>query len=90
LDGNTVKSIITKGFTHFKREAGIDENKCFKNLRTTYISRHRAEFGDLGLTATMSDHSNPKVVDKHYNAQIDAIKKSVNFKVFSNELVGVN
>lgn len=55
-----------------------------------YISRHRAEFGDLGLTATLSDHSNLRVVDKHYNAQIDAIKKSANFSVFSDEMVGVN
>jgi hypothetical protein len=65
LDRNTVKGIITKGFTHFKRIAGIDENKYFKELRTTYISRHRAELGDRGLTAIISDHSNANVVDKH-------------------------
>lgn len=78
LDRNTVKGIITKGFTHFKRIAGIDENKCFKELRTTYISRHRAKLGDRGLTAIISDHSNTNVVDKHYTAQIEAIKKSIN------------
>lgn len=36
LELQTVKSIISKGFTHFKRKAGIDENKCFKDLRPTY------------------------------------------------------
>lgn len=90
LDRNSVKSIITKGFTHFKRIAGIDENKCFKELRTTYISRHRAEIGDRGLTSIISDHSNPKVVDKHYTAQIEAIKKSVGLKIFSDSEVGVS
>jgi integrase len=86
----TVKSIISKGFTHYKRIAGIEENKCFKELRTTYISKHRAEFGDLGLTATISDHSNLKVVDKHYNAQTDAVKKSVNLKIFPDHEVRAN
>ncbi len=70
LGRQTVKDIITKGFTHFKRIAGIDESKCFKELRTTYISKHRTEFGDSGLTAIVSDHSNLKVVDKHYTAQM--------------------
>jgi hypothetical protein len=68
----------------------IDENKCFKDLRTTYISRHRAEFGDLGLTATVSDHSNPKVVDKHYYTQIDARKKSKDLRIFPAHEVCVN
>ena len=68
LGRQTVKDLITKGFTLFKRIAGIDEAKCFKELRTTYISRHRAEVGDRGLTAIISDHSNPKVIDKHYTA----------------------
>jgi len=42
-----------------------------QDLRKTYISRHRAESGDLGLTATMSDHSNTNEVDKNYNAWMD-------------------
>lgn len=90
LERQTVNSIISKGFTFFKRVAKIDENKCFKDLRTTYISRHRAEFGDLGLTATVSDHSNPKVVDKHYYAQIEAIKKSKDLRIFPAHEVCVN
>jgi len=65
--------------------AGIDDRKCFKDLRKTYISRHRAEYGDNGLTSTISDHSNKSVVDKHYTAQIDAVRKSKDFKVFSED-----
>ena len=86
----TVKDIISKGFTHFKRLAGIDENKCFKDLRSTYESRHRAEFGDNGLTSIVSDHSNESVVDKHYTAKIEAAKKSINFRIFPENEHGVN
>ncbi len=90
LELQTVKSIISKGFTFFKRETGIDENKCFKDLRTTYMSRHRAESGDLGLTATVCDHSNQKVMDKHYYAQIEAIKKSKDLRIFPAHEVCAN
>ena len=90
LGRQTVKDIITKGFTHFKRIAKIDESKCFKDLRTTYISKHRTEFGDTGLTAIISDHSNLKVIDKHYTAQMDAIKKSEKLSIFSDAEKRVN
>jgi integrase len=90
LGRTTVKDIISKGFTHFKRLAGIDDTKCFKDLRTTWDSRHRAEFGDNGLTSIVSDHSNESVVDKHYTAKIEAAKKSINFRVFPKSEDGVN
>ena len=91
MDGrSTVDGIITKGFTHFKRLAGIDNSKCFKELRTTYISALQNEFGDIILTSTVSDHSNKEVVKKHYLAQINAAKRCSNFSVFSNFQVSVN
>jgi len=34
-------------------------------------------------------HSNANVVDKHYTAQIEAVKKSINFRVFTNDEVCV-
>jgi len=70
--------------------AGIDEGKCFKDLRTTWDSRYRAEFGDNGLISLISDHSNQSVVDKHYTAKIEAAKKSINFRVFKEAEGGVN
>ena len=85
LSRSTVKNIITKGFTHFLRVAGINEKKSFKDLRKTFISRHRAEYGDTGLTSTISDHSNKEVVDKHYTTQMDAVRKSINFRVFPED-----
>jgi len=78
----TVNSIITKGFTHFKRLADIDDSKCFKELRTTYISALQDEFGDINLTTTISDHSSKEVAKKHYIAQINAVKKCANFRIF--------
>ncbi len=65
-----------------KRVAGIDESKCFKELRTKYISRLQDEFGDINLTTTISDHSNKEVVKKHYIAQIYAAKKCSNLRIF--------
>ncbi len=86
----TAKDIITKGFTHFKRVAGISENKSFKELRKTYISEHQSQFGESTLTALISDHSNTAVVKKHYLDQIQAVKKSSNFRVFSEAEECVN
>ncbi len=90
LSRDTVKGIITKGFTHFKRHAGIDERKCFKELRTTYISRVQDEYGDINLTSLVSDHSNQSVVKKHYLDQKDAVKKSLGLRVFSEAEESVN
>ena len=90
LGRTTVKDIISKGFTHFKRLAGIDEGKCFKDLRSTYESRHRADYGDNGLTSIVSDHSNPDVTDRHYTAKIEAAKVSINFRVFKEKEDGVS
>jgi len=90
LSRTTVKDVITKGFTHFKRVAGISENKCFKELRKTFTSRLQAEFGDSALTATVSDHSSKEVVKKHYLAQMDAVRKASNFCVFPDAEDGVN
>ena len=85
LSRTTVKNIITKGFTHYKRVVGVDNRKCFKYLRKAYISRHRVEYGDNGLTSTISDYSNQSVVDKHYTAQIDTVRKSKDFQVFPED-----
>ncbi len=39
------------------------------------MSRHRAELGDRGLTAIISDYSYANVVEKHYTAQVEDIKR---------------
>lgn len=77
----TVHNTICKGFTHFKRLAGIDEQKCFKELRKTYMNQSEAQFG-ITLTTLVSDHSNDEVVRKHYLAQMEAVKKTAGLKIF--------
>jgi integrase len=77
----TVHNIICKGFTHFKRLAGIDEQKCFKELRKTFITRMEVEYG-RDFTTLVSDHSNDAVVRKHYIDQMGAVKKTAGLKIF--------
>lgn len=79
---SNVYSIISKGFTHFKRVAGIDDSKCFKELRKTYISRIQDQYGDIALTFIISDHSSKEMARKHYLAQINAVKKCSNLRIF--------
>lgn len=78
----TVHNIIGKGFTHFKRLAEIDEQKCFKELRKTYMNESENQF-DRESTTLVSDHSNDAVVTKHYRDQMGAVKKTAGLKVLS-------
>jgi len=82
LSRSTVTSDLSKGFTHFKRVAGIDENKCFKELRNTFKNIAHSEFGDIELTATVSDHSSIQVLKKHYLSQFEAAKKIKGLRIF--------
>ncbi len=83
LSRNTVHGIITKGFTHFKRKAGIDESKCFKDLRTTYITKMESKYG-LAMSSIVSDHSSTDVVQRHYLAQIESVKMMKGFRLFED------
>jgi hypothetical protein len=77
----TVYDLITKGFTHFKRVAGIEDEKCFKDLRTTYTTGLQKQYGDYDLTAIITDHTTSEVVKKHYIAQIEMAKKVKDFRI---------
>ena len=81
---STARDIIGKGFTQFKRIAGIDEDKCFKDLRGTFMNKIHTQYGDIVLTTTVSDHSSKDVVRKHYLSQIEAAKKTKGLKIFRN------
>ena len=79
---STVKDIIIKGFTHYKRVAGIDKKKCFRDLRKTYLNELQDKYGDLRLTAMIIDHSNEEVTRKHYLSQMAACRRIKDFRVF--------
>ena len=84
LSRSTVHAIIGKGFTHFKRIAGIEEQKCFKELRKTFMNRFQTEYGDTEFTSLVSDHSSMEVVKKHYLSSLAAAKKMKDFKIFGS------
>ncbi len=77
----TVYTNITRGFTHFKRIAGIEEDKCFKDLRKTFMNILKSEYG-YELSNIISDHSNEDVSRKHYFSQIEAAKKAKDLEIF--------
>ncbi len=81
LSRTTVRDIICKGFTHFKRVAGIDPKKCFKELRKTYINSLHSDYG-IDITGMVSDHSSKGVLEKHYIDQLAAIKMTKDLEIF--------
>lgn len=82
LSRETVYNDITKGFTHFKRIAIIDERKCFKDLRTTYITNLQLTYNNAMLTRAISDHSGADIIFQHYFDKKQAAKVAKDFKVF--------
>lgn len=44
----------------------------------------------IGKSTFICDHSNPKVMDKHYTAQIEVIKKSLHLRIFETSEESVN
>lgn len=59
------------------------DSHSLKELKTICIKGYRAEVGDKGLTAIISDHCNPQIVNKHYMAQTEAVKKSSDLRIFT-------
>jgi len=77
----TVYNIISKGFTHFKRVAQIDNNKSFKELRTTFTTALAVKYGEK-YASLVTDHSSKDVVEKHYIEKISRAKTMLDFSPF--------
>lgn len=60
---NTLKSLLSKSFTHYWQQCGFDKKATFKNLRKTYITRMYELLGDK---AKGIKHTNDTQVLKHY------------------------
>jgi hypothetical protein len=55
---------LSKGFTHYKKGAGIKKNISLKSLRKTYISWVNQVMGrETGL---LTSHTNNNVIEKYY------------------------
>ena len=84
LSRSNVYNIIGKSFTHFKRKAGINDEKCFKDLRTTFITQLQLTYNDPMLTKAISNHAGTDVILKHYFDKQRATKVAKSFTVFGN------
>ena len=64
---STTKTIMTdlsRGFSHFKKGAGIKKDISLSNLRKTYLTWHHQVLGDD--TGLVSSHSTTQVLEKYY------------------------
>jgi integrase len=60
----TIMNDLSKGFTHYKKMAGIDKEISFKSLRKTYLSWVNAVMNkDTGI---LSSHSTHDVLERYY------------------------
>lgn len=79
----TMAGTISKAFTQFMSKTDIKEKFVFKNLRKTFSTNVRCQFGDLAHHIT--GHEGIGVMDKHYADKSLAQNKMRNeFKVFEN------
>jgi integrase len=60
----TIMDDLSKGFSHYKKGAGIGKNISLSNLRKTYLTWHHQVLGDD--TGLVSSHSTTQVLEKYY------------------------
>ena len=60
----TIMDDLSKGFSHYKKGAGIRKNISLSNLRKTYLTWHHQVLGDD--TGLVSSHSTTQVLEKYY------------------------
>ncbi|MDQ3050813.1 MAG: hypothetical protein M3Q95_08015 [Bacteroidota bacterium] len=80
---NTMRSAISRGFSHFYNISHPEGGKTFKALRKTYLT-HMNKY--LGNEATDLTHSNQAVLDKHYLNKEKLAEKALGFGTFNEEI----
>jgi integrase len=60
----TIMNDLSKGFTHYLKESGIEKDVSLKNLRKTYISWVNRVMGKS--TGLLTSHSGEQVLNDHY------------------------
>ncbi|OXA71099.1 hypothetical protein B0A67_12555 [Flavobacterium aquidurense] len=64
VKAKTIMDALSKSFSHYVKESGVEKNVSLKNLRKTYITwMHRAIGKNTGL---LTSHSGEKVLKDHY------------------------
>ena len=79
----TMIDLISKAFTQFLSKTDIKVKLEFKNLRKTFSTSVRMQYGDHAHYIT--SHGGLSVMDKHYIDKSDVQKKMrKGFKIFEN------
>jgi integrase len=64
ITDKTLMDKISKSFTHYKEQSGIEKDVSLKNLRKTYLSWVNVVM--MGDTKLLSSHTSDSVLEKHY------------------------
>lgn len=64
VEDKTLMNRISKSFTHYKEQAGIEKEVSLNNLRKTYLTWVRAVM--MKDTRILSSHGSEEVLDRHY------------------------
>lgn len=85
VKSTTIMNDISKGFTHYVKQSGIEKSISLKNLRKTYITWVNHSMGKS--TGLLTSHSGDKVLKDHYidSTILTALEEAVlKVKVFGN------
>jgi integrase len=64
VKAKTIMDVLSKSFSHYVKESGVEKDITLKNLRKTYISwMYRVMGKDTGL---LTSHSGEKILKDHY------------------------
>lgn len=83
---STLMDVLSKGFTHYRKAAGIEKNISLSNLRKTYITWTNQVLGNE--TGYITSHSTNKVLKDYYldPKVLNAIEKAaLEVRVFGSK-----
>jgi hypothetical protein len=84
VKAKTIMDVLSKSFSHYVKESGVEKDITLKNLRKIYISwMYRVMGKDTGL---LTSHSSEKVLKDHYidSSILSAIEEAtLKIRVFS-------
>lgn len=85
VKAKTIMDTLSKSFSHYVKESGVEKNVSLKNLRKTYITwMYRVMGKNTGL---LTSHSGEKILKDHYidSTVLSAIEEAtLKTKIFGN------
>ncbi len=77
---NTLIEFVSKAFTHYWKQTGVEKKVMLKHLRKTYITALAEHFGDKA--PMISNHSGIQVIKEHYVNSERLVAASKDFSIF--------